>query len=100
MSSTFFTAFSGSAIDSSSTTAGLFGQTKKKKGFAQKPSGLFGTPTSGAPGTGCGEEIKCDATTCSTSELAVCSLFLVLHSLNVANHRGRALVAEVGGYNF
>ena len=81
-------------------TAGPFGQQRTTEGFAQKPSGLFGTPTSSATGTGCGAEIKCDTMACSTSELAVCSLFLVLHSVSVAYHRGQASLAEVGGHNF
>jgi len=70
LSSTFFTALSGSLFGSSSTTAGLFGQQQTTEGFGQKPGVLFNT-TSSATETG----IKFGSTTGSTFGLAVCFLF-------------------------
>jgi len=51
LSSTFFTAFSGSLFGSISTTGGLFGQQQTTGGLGRNAGSLFGTPALSTTGT-------------------------------------------------
>lgn len=70
-----FTIFLGSLFGSSAATPGLFGQLQTTtSAFGQKPTGLFGTPTSSTTGTGFGSGFGTGLFGQSTSGQTVCSL--------------------------